>query len=101
MNWGQILTGTLTGVGLIGCIVAFLAYHIRSRGAWRRYREGRWFMLFFIDMGLLFGLVLTFQIFGDWPLRRPVSIAVYSGLIGLVWGAVRLLFTARERVASE
>lgn len=96
MNWYQLFAGVLTGAGLVGCILASVAYQIRSNGAWRHYPEGRWFMTFFVNMGLLFALVLSLQIYGDWFGRRVFGIMVYTALIGLVWGAVRLLFSARK-----
>jgi hypothetical protein len=101
VNWYQLFAGALTGAGLIGCILASVAYQIRSRGSWRRYPEGRWFMTFFINMGLLFALVLSIQIFGEWFGRRAFGIVVYAALIGLVWSAVRLLFAARERMRED
>ena len=100
MNWYELFAGTLTGVGLIGCIVAGTAYQLRSKGAWRRYPEGQWFMTFFTSLGFLFAYVFSIQIFGDWMGRRVVGVILYTALIGLVWGAVRLLFTARGRTSE-
>jgi hypothetical protein len=98
VNWYELFAGTLTGAGLIGSVVAGTAYQLRSKGSWRRYPEGRWFMTFFTSMGTLFAYVFSVQIFGDWAGRRVTGIVLYTALIGLVWGAVRLLFTARDGV---
>jgi hypothetical protein len=64
----------ISAIGLVGCVVFIIAYHRRSGGRWRYNEVGIWFMLSRINLGLIFAILLSNRLFGDWPGRSETII---------------------------
>jgi len=93
----QIFSILITGAGIAGCLFFIMAYHIRSRGAWRHSEVGCFFMSFWATLGALFLLVLTTQVFGpDWSGRQVLALTLYLGLVAQTWWPARLLWKAGQ-----
>lgn len=105
MSWFGILMTVVTATGLAGCLTFVVAYAIRSRGAWMGQEAGRFLMAVYANLGALLALVLANQLFGDWPGRRPLTVALFVAYCFEAWWPLRLLTkaqeAARERRAAD
>lgn len=97
----QWVSGVVTSTGLAGCIAFMLDYQRRSRGSWYESGEGRYFMATSSILGSLFLLVLSVQVFGDWPGRRLVGVILYTLYAVFPWWLWVLLRRAtRDRIGD-
>lgn len=93
----QVLLSVVTGVGLAACLTFVVGYWWRTGRRWARDEAGRFLMCFMTVLGALFALVLTNQWVGDWPARRPVTVAVFIAFVAITWWPLRLLVIAQSR----
>lgn len=84
--------------GLLGFVVFAAAYHLVTRGGWRRSATGRWLMSLALVPVLFLALAVTTQWLGPvWPGRRAAQVVVYSALAALPYWLLVLLFRAQRR----
>jgi hypothetical protein len=95
--WYQWVAGAVTAAGLMGCLAFVATYHISSRGAWRETSEGRYLMATKTILASLFLLVLSTQLFGDWPGRQVVAVVLYATYAVFPWWLYVLLLRAIRR----
>lgn len=95
--WYQWLSGLITATGLVGCLAFVSTYWSRTRGAWYDSAEGRYLMTTNSILGSLFMLILSTQIFGDWPGRRVVAVLLYTLYAGFTWWLHILMLRATRR----
>lgn len=95
--WYQWVSGAITTVGLAGCLAFVSTYWSRTGGAWIETAEGRYLMTTKAILGSLFGLVLSVQIFGDWPGRQIVAVTLYALYAAFPWWLYYLLMRATRR----
>lgn len=105
MTLYKTLMTAVTVIGLLGCVTFVVTYAIRSGGTWIRQEAGRFLMVVYASLGLLLALVLSNQLFGEWPGRRPVTVALFVVYCIEAWWPLRLLTRAqddaRRRRAAE
>jgi len=75
----DVIIAGIAAFGLVGCVSFIVAYHVRSGGDWRHNEIGIWLVLSRINLGLIFALLLSNRLFGEWPGREHLII----GLVGL------------------
>jgi hypothetical protein len=98
MSWLRVFSGLVTGIGIIGCLFFIVAYHIKSKGSWRKSEIGWFFIAFWATLGALFVVVFVTQIFGsDWSGRQAVALVLYVGLVVQTWWPARLLWRATKK----
>lgn len=76
------IIAAISAFGFIGCTLFMLSYHRRSGGDWRRNEIGIWLMLSRLDLALIFLLILTGRVFGDFP-GRDYAVITLVGLFAL------------------
>jgi hypothetical protein len=74
----DVVTIIACGVGLLGCVVFGVLYHVKSRGGWwtEPSRIGRTFMMMNAVLASILALIMTTRLFGDWPGRRAVVLGL-------------------------
>jgi hypothetical protein len=93
----QWVSGAITSVGLAGCVSFVLVYHRRSGGRWYGTSEGRYLMATSVILASLFALILSFQIFGEWPGRKFVAVLLYAAYAAFPWWLFWLLLRETKR----
>lgn len=84
--------------GLAGFLLFGAAYHVVTRGSWRRWPTGRWLMTLAAVPVLFLALAVVTQWLGPaWPGRRAAQVAVYGALTVLPWWLLTLLWRAQRR----
>lgn len=84
--------------GLVGFGAFAIAYHVVTRGTWRRQPAGRWLMTLAVVPVLFMALAVSAQVFGPtFPGRQVAQIAVYSALTVLPFWLLVLLYRAQRR----
>lgn len=96
MSWTDVVVVSVTGAGLANCAGFCAAYQLYSGGRWAKDEFGRFMMMFMACMGSLFALVLSSRLWGDWPGRRAVSIALYVVYVLVTLWPSRLLWLAQN-----
>lgn len=66
----DVIITAISTFGLVGCVSFIIAYHRRSGGDWRHNEVGIWLMISRVNLGLIFGLLITGRVFGDFWLRE-------------------------------
>lgn len=96
------LVELLRVAGLAGFVGFGLAYHVVTRGSWRRSPTGRWLMALACVPVLFLALAVTTQWLGpDWPGRRAAQVAVYGALAVLPYWLLTLLWRAQRRARRK
>jgi hypothetical protein len=95
--WYQWVAGAITSGGLAGCVSFVLVYHHRSGGTWHDTSEGRYLVATKTILASLFALILSYQIFGDWPGRQFVAITLYTLYAAFPWWLFYLLIRATRQ----
>jgi hypothetical protein len=91
-EWYDKSSLVVTLIGLFNCIVFCGWYWYRSRGSWMKSEYG-WFLMMFIGcLGSLFALIVSNRIFGAWPYRLHVSLALYSSYVLITFWLPRLVW---------
>lgn len=72
----------ISAFGLIGCMIFMMAYHRQSGGAWRKSEIGVWLMLGRLNLTLIFALIISGRVFGDFP-GRDYAVITLVGLFAL------------------
>lgn len=101
MTTRDVIITIISAFGLVGCVSFMISYHRRSGGDWRRNEIGIWLMLSRLNLGLIFALLLSNRLFGDWTGRQEVIIAL-AGLFALqtFWPS-KFLWRATRRESSR
>jgi hypothetical protein len=86
----------ITAFGLLGCVTFVVAYAVRSGGTWIHQEAGRFLMVVYTSLAMLLALVLSNQIFADWPGRRQITVALFVLYCIKAWWPLRLLTRAQE-----
>lgn len=86
----RILTGTAAGAALLALLVFIPRYHVVTAGAWRHHPWGRHVMIISVCMLLVLAQAVAFRIFGDWPGREWVLLAMFASYAGSLWQRVWL-----------
>lgn len=86
----------VTGIGLANCLGFCLAYWLASSGLWVRDEFGRFLMLFMACLGSLFALIVSTRLWGEWPGRRQVAMALYVVYVLATMWPARLLWLAQR-----
>lgn len=68
--------------GFVGCVSFIITYHQRSGGAWRGNEIGIWLMISRLDLALIFAVILSRRMFGQWP-GYDIVIIFLVGLFAL------------------
>lgn len=94
MNAWQIITLSETGLGAVACVVFCFWYGWKLSWSWPKTEHG-WFMLTLgVVLGVLFGLISTTRLFGQWWGREGVILLVYTGLIIITFWMPRLVYVS-------
>lgn len=72
----------------LACLAFVIRYHVSTAGAWAHSAVGRNIMLLMASLVAALGLILAVYIFGEYPYRRSVAIAVF---LTVAYAAVRRL----------
>ena len=97
MNGYGVAVTVTSGLGLLICLGFCVRWAIRSRMKWAESEHGWFLMTIALLVGWLFGMILAGQIFGDWPGRRWVALALYCALLLLTLWFPRILWVSRPR----
>lgn len=95
MNAYQAAVSVTSGLGLLSCAGFCIRWGVRSRMRWAGSEHGWFLMSIAVLLGWLFGMILAFQIFGDWTGRRWVALALYICLFVLTLWFPRILWVSR------
>ena len=90
-------SGAITSAGLMGCLAFVFTYQRRSGGTWWSTAVGRYLMFTSTILASLFLLILSFQVFGDWPGRRFVAVLLYACYAAFPWWLFWLLLRETKR----
>lgn len=101
MNSADLIVVTITGIGLVNCLIFCVSYALASRGEWARDEFGRFMMIFMAILGSLFALIVSARIWGEWPGRRAVSVALYVAYVLVSLWPPRLLWVAQKRARER
>jgi len=93
----RMLSLLVTIMGLVGCLTFVTRYWVLSGGRWRDTYAGRFFVVVYSNLAALFLLIIANQIFGDWPGRKVVSLALYLAYVAQTWWPIRLLSIAQQK----
>lgn len=94
MDWYEIISLTMSGIGLVGCFWFAIDYQLRTKGAWIRHDAGRFMMADRAALASLLFLIFAARVFGDWPGRRIVSLIFFILYMAFAWWPLRLLHHA-------
>jgi hypothetical protein len=86
----DLLITVAAGAAALGGVVFLVRYPVRTGGAWKRHPWGVHVMLFTVALVLLELQPVAFRLFGDWPWREPLLLALMVGLVGAHWHRVVL-----------
>ncbi len=101
MNAYQILIVIITSVGVLACLSFVLGYGWVTRGAFGREEAGRYFMTSMSNKLLLFSLVLSGILWGDWPGRKILILILYVSFVATTWWPLRLLVIAQRKKSDD
>jgi hypothetical protein len=93
----QIVLLCITGVGALGCFVFVTTYWVKAHNSWMRTEPGRFLMLTYGNLGLLFLLVIANQIFDTWPGQKVVTLLLFLAFVIQSWWPLRLLMKYNGR----
>lgn len=101
----DLITVLACAVGLAGCIAFGAVYHVRSGGAWWRNRGlegeiGKILMAMNVALASILLLIATVRLFGDWPGRRPIVLALVVAYVLKPWWWLRVVWHAHSRQDS-
>ena len=66
----DVIITAIATFGFVGCVSFIIAYHRRSGGDWRHNEVGIWLMISRVNLGLIFALLVSGRVFGDFWLRE-------------------------------
>jgi len=98
MTYGLALS-LVTSIGFVGCLAFVVSYWWQTRGAWWKEEAGRFMMAVYVNLAILFLLVMVNQQFEDWPGRRWVTFILFLTYVLETWWPLRLL-TKAQRLAK-
>ena len=87
-----ILVECAIGLVLAGSFV--VRYHLRTGGAWRRTREGRWMLYGRLLIASVLALTLINNLFRGYPGQRVVSFVFFTVYVAHLWWPHMLLSRA-------
>lgn len=98
----DILTIAACGIGLVGCVVFGIAWHIRSGGAWLRNvglvgEVGKVLMGMNAALASILALILAARLFGDWSGRRGAVLVLVLIYMLKPWWWLRVMWHAHSR----
>ena len=94
----KVLAFLITASGFIGCTIFVTRYWVLSGGRWKDTEAGKFLIAVYVNLGLLFLLIMVNTVFGDWPGRKVVTLALYMAYVAQTWWPIRLLNKAQRRV---
>lgn len=87
----QLVNVVLFVVGTVAAVVSPPCYHVWTRGAWRRTREGRHLMAYMTVLAVALGLT-AFAAFVAAPWLIYVAPFVYAALAFVLWQRLWLIW---------
>lgn len=97
----KVLLFIITATGFVGCLSFVVTYWIKSGGDWWHTETGRFLFVVYVNLGSLFLLIMTNQVFGDWPGRKLVTLGLYITYAVESWWPLRLLIRAQRHKEGE
>lgn len=93
----RLATTVLAALGMAGCWYFVAAYWWTTGGGWRRTAGGRHLMAFTANLGGLLTLVVVNRVFGDYPGRQAITLALFAALVAQIFWRCVLLHRAQGR----
>jgi len=93
----RTLYAVVAAVGFFGCVTFVTRYVVLSGGRWKDSEVGKFFVVVYTNLGALFLLILANTVFGDWPMRKWISLFLYVAFVAQTWWPIRLLNQAQRR----
>ncbi len=97
----QILIVVTTSIGILSCLAFVLGYWWVTRGTFGKAEAGRYFMTSMSNKLVLFSLVLSGILWGDWPGRKVLILILYVSFVATTWWPLRLLILAQRRKSGD